>query len=74
MINMEEKVIKLVSNILGLEVTAEDTLESLEVDSLDLVEIVIECEHKFAVSIKDDEIREWKTIGDIGKTLEKKVH
>lgn len=69
----EERVIKLVSNFLGANVTKESTFIDLFVDSLDLIEIVVDLEKEFGVHITDSEIYEWQTIGDIILTLNKKV-
>lgn len=64
----EEKVISIVSEVLGMEgekITSEDTFEDLCVDSLDLVEIIIECEKEFSYPITDDKVQNLKTVGDL---------
>ena len=66
--SIEEKVISIVSEVLGMEgekVTSEDTFEDLYIDSLDLVEIIIECEQEFGYPIKDDKVQNLKTVGDL---------
>lgn len=66
--NIEEKVISIVSEVLGIEsekITSADTFDDLYVDSLDLVEIIIECEQKFGYPIKDDKVQNLKTVGDL---------
>lgn len=65
---IEEKVINIVKDILGMEgekVTSEDTFEDLYADSLDLVEIIIECEKEFGYPIRDDKAQNLKTVGDL---------
>ena len=45
--SIEEKVTSIVSEVLGIgreEITSADTFDDLYADSLDLVEIIIECE------------------------------
>lgn len=66
--NIEEKVISIVSEVLGIEgekITSADTFDDLYVDSLDLVEIIIECEQEFGYPIKDDKVQNLKTVGDL---------
>ena len=65
---IEEKVIDIVKDVLGIEdekVTSEDTFEDLYADSLDLVEIIIECEQEFGYPIRDDKAQNLKTVGDL---------
>ena len=62
---IEERVIDIINDILGVEATEEDTFEDLYMDSLDLVEIIIECEQEFGYSITDDKVQNLKTIEDL---------
>ena len=65
---IEEKVIDIVKDVLGMEsekVTSEDTFDDLYADSLDLVEITIECEKEFSYPITDDKVQNLKTVGDL---------
>lgn len=66
--SIEEKVINIVKDVLGMEgekVTSEDTFEDLYADSLDLIDIVIECEKEFGYPIRDDKAQNLKTVGDL---------
>lgn len=63
--SIEERVINIVNDILGVEATEEDTFEDLYMDSLDLVEITIECEKEFSYPITDDKVQNLKTVGDL---------
>ena len=66
--DIEEKVIDIVKDVLGMEdekVTSEDTFDDLYADSLDLVEITIECEKEFSYPITDDKVQNLKTVGDL---------
>lgn len=66
--SIEEKVIDIVKDVLGMEgekVTSEDTFDDLYVDSLDLIDIVIECEKEFGYPIRDDKAQNLKTVGDL---------
>lgn len=65
---IEEKVIDIVKDVLGMEdekVTSEDTFDDLYANSLDLVEIIIECEQEFGYPIRDDKAQNLKTVGDL---------
>lgn len=66
--SIEEKVISIVSEVLGIEsekITSADTFDDLYIDSLDLVEIIIECEQEFGYPIKDDKVQNLKTMEDL---------
>ena len=65
---IEEKVIDIVKDVLGIDgekITSEDTFDNLYADSLDLVEITIECEKEFSYPITDDKVQNLKTVGDL---------
>lgn len=65
---IEEKVINIVKDVLGMEgekVTSEDTFDDLYADSLDLIEIIIECEKEFGYPIRDAKVQNLKTVGDL---------
>ena len=61
--SIEKRVINIVNDVLGVEASVEDTFDDLYVDSLDLVEIIIEQE--FGYPIKDDKVQNLKTVGDL---------
>lgn len=63
--SIETRVINIINEELGVEATEEDTFEDLYMDSLDLVEIIIECEKEFGYPITDDKVQNLKTIGDL---------
>lgn len=66
--SIEEKVISIVSEVLGIEsekITSADTFDDLYIGSLDLVEIIIECEQEFGYPIKDDKVQNLKTVEDL---------
>ena len=64
-LSIEKRVINIVNDVLGVEASVEDTFDDLYVDSLDLVEIIIECEQEFGYPIKDDKAQNLKTVGDL---------
>jgi len=65
---LEDKVINIISDQLGIgveEIKPEARfLEDLGADSLDLVELVMEMEDEFSISIPDDKVEEIKTVQD----------
>ena len=63
--SIEKRVINIVNDVLGVEASVEDTFDDLYVDSLDLVEIIIECEQEFGYPIRDDKAQNLKTVGDL---------
>lgn len=74
---MIERLKKLVRNYTHndeLEIT-EDTVffMDLGLDSFDLVQIICEIEEEFDVEIPDKVLKNFTTVGDVAKYLEKKV-
>ena len=65
---MEEQLIEIVSENLNVpkeEITREKRfIEDLQADSLDLVELAMEFEDKFGVTIPDEDFEKIKTVGD----------
>ncbi|KAA1416755.1 acyl carrier protein [Nocardioides humilatus] len=45
-------------------------VEDLDVDSLSMVEVVVEAEEKFGVTIPDDQVKNLKTVGDAVSYIE----
>ncbi|WP_310820603.1 acyl carrier protein [Stratiformator vulcanicus] len=66
--NLEEGVIAIVSDQLNVpveEITKESSfIDDLKADSLDLVELVMEFEDRFEVTIPDEDYEKIKTVGD----------
>lgn len=63
--SIEKRVINIVNDVLGVEASVEDTFDNLYADSLDLVDIIIECEQEFGYPIKDDKVQNLKTVRDL---------
>ena len=63
--SIETRVINIINEELGVNAKSEDTFDDLYADSLDLVEIIIECEEEFGYPIRDDEAQNLKTVGDL---------
>jgi acyl carrier protein len=63
---VEEKVVDAIAN-LGPDrdrITRDATFESLDVDSLDLVELSQVVEEEFGVEVKGEDAQKLKTVGD----------
>ena len=77
MASIEERVIGIVSEQLG--VPKEDVLrpssivDDLKADSLDVVEMVMEFEDEFDITIPDDDYEKIKTVGDAIEYIEDKA-
>lgn len=73
-VSVEEKVIGIVSEQLGVpkeEVAPESSfVDDLKADSLDIVELVMEFEDEFEVTIPDDDYEKIRTVGDAVKYIE----
>jgi acyl carrier protein len=76
---LERKVRTILADVLMTDkrnITRENTLvDDLGADSIDFVEIVMELEKTFGITIKDDEaeqLNEW-TVGDLYKFVEGKL-
>ena len=71
---VRERIVNLVSDKLGvdkLEVTDEKNfVNDLGADSLDMVEIIMGIEEEFGLKVKDEEVDDIKTVGDLVKKIE----
>lgn len=63
--SIETRVINIINEELGVNASVEDTFDDLYADSLDLVEIIIECEQEFGYPIRDNKVQNLKTVGDL---------
>lgn len=76
MSNTEEKVIGIVSEQLSIpkeEITRSSSfVDDLKADSLDVVELVMEFEDEFEVTIPDDDYEKIGTVGDAIDYIEEK--
>lgn len=74
--SIEEKVIGIVSEQLGVpkeEVKRESSfVDDLKADSLDVVELVMEFEDEFEITIPDDDYEKIRTVGDAIDYIEQK--
>ena len=68
-----EKVVAIVAEQLGIstdDITAETTLEDLNADSLDVVEVIMELESEFHMEIPDEDAEKIKTVGALAEYVQ----
>ena len=70
-INEVENLIKEKLNVAEIDKNA--TLATYGLDSLDVVEFILELEDKFSISFEAEDTKDIKTIGDLLTLVEKKV-
>lgn len=65
----------IVNEIAGIPVTdvisSASFIDDLDIDSLTMVEIVVECEERFGVTIPDKDVKDLTTVGDAVSYIEK---
>lgn len=73
---MQDKVIALVSEATKIDAgkisATTSFIDDLNLDSLDIVELMMKMEDEFGVEIPEDEAENLKTISDVAKYLETK--
>jgi acyl carrier protein len=71
--NYLQEFTKLLQKRVGNKAIDENSnLRSLGIDSLDLVEIVLEVEDMYDVSFENDELNSFKTVKDVISAIEKR--
>lgn len=73
---IEQRVKTIIANQFGVDansVTAEQNLIDYNIDSLDIVEIVMSLETEFQIAIEDDEYRPADSVGKIIELVNSKV-
>ena len=74
---IEEKVCEIVSEQMGVDkseiTTATSFVNDLNADSLDTVELVMELEDEFDMSIPDEEAEKLQTVGSAVEFIEKHI-
>lgn len=54
------------------KITMDSNLKELGLDSLDLVEIVLDGEERLGITFENDELLTFKTVGDVVRSAESK--
>ncbi len=72
--NNLEKLRGIIADQLSIDeavITEDTTLEDLGADSLALVELVMSVEEEFEIEIQDEDMENFKTVGDVLDYIEK---
>ncbi|MGB9771278.1 MAG: acyl carrier protein [Candidatus Kapaibacteriota bacterium] len=77
MADIKQKVTEIVVRKLGVEETqvteSANFIKDLGADSLDTVELIMEFENEFGITIEDSEAEKIQTVGDVINFLKEKV-
>lgn len=71
--DLESRILELVANSKNLPVSAvhmDSTLEELQIDSLDKINLSFAVEEMFSIEIPDEKLNSLKTVGDIVRGVE----
>lgn len=69
-----ERLKNIISEQLGIpegDITMETTIDELDIDSIDAVELIMNIEDEFDIEIPDEEMDNLKNIGDLVHFVEK---
>ena len=66
---MLETIIVLVEEETGKEVTADTLLDSLDIESLDFLDLLLTIQEKFGVIIPDSAVAKINKVGDLAKAV-----
>ena len=69
----EQKVIEIIERLNGIQVTEESNLEDSGLNSLDIIETVMECEKEFNISIPDEYIETIQTVQELINLVNERV-
>jgi len=56
----------------AVEITMDSSLKELGLDSLDLVEIILDGEEKLGITFENEELLKFTTVGDVVRSAEAK--
>lgn len=70
-----DEFVKILNEKLGskTKITMESNLKDLGLDSLDLVEIVLDAEERLGITFENEELLSFKTVGDVVKCARGKL-
>ena len=72
--NIQEQVLEGLKKVVnGKEVTLESNLKELGLDSLDVVDMLMDLEEKFGIEFENEEMMAFQVVNDIVNVLEKKT-
>lgn len=66
------EIVEEVTGIEPSEVTPEKSfVDDLDIDSLSMVEIAVQCEDRYGVEIPDEDLAKLRTVGDVVEYIQK---
>ena len=72
--NIQEQVLEGLKKVVnGKEVTLESNLKELGLDSLDVVDMLMDLEEKFGIEFENEEMMAFQVVSDIVTAIEKKT-
>lgn len=72
--NIQEQVLEGLKKVVnGKEVTLESNLKELGLDSLDVVDMLMDLEEKFGIEFENEEMMAFQVVSDIVSAIEKKT-
>ena len=72
--NIQEQVLEGLKKVVnGKEVTLESNLKELGLDSLDVVDMLMDLEEKFGIEFENEEMMAFQVVNYIVKAIEKKT-
>ncbi len=77
MTQTQYKIYKLISETTSIDIKsirANKTFDDLDCDSLDFLNVVLNCESEFKIDMTDDELVKLKTVGDLTNLIESKTN
>ena len=57
----------------GADIKPETELQSLGIDSLDLVQIIVDAEEKYGITFSNEELSGFVTVSDVVKAIDEKL-
>jgi acyl carrier protein len=73
--NAEKEVIEAISKVAkGKEVTLDSNIKELGMDSLDVVDMLMDIEDKYGIEFENEEMTSLVTIRDVVNSVEKKLN
>ena len=71
-----EKLISMAAERFGMEkmdLSANTTFEELNIDSLDMVELLMGIEDEFEITVDDEDVENFTTLGDVAQYISNKI-
>jgi len=67
--DLKEKVIEIISEVSGVRIVdiepKSKLYDNLNIDSLDIIDVVLELEEYYVIAIEDSDADKWKTVQDV---------